>query len=696
MFSSLSLILDPPLKPSVPVKELRTTLDGKHWAFDDTTRPSRRSQPPVSAGVDLSRAPAKPRPPSPATSTIPSRVLFPSAELSAAPGSASLASGAPPFISQGGDISSSGPPPAVVRTADPLAGISLSSLSSAPASTSDGEEVDVDDTSDDGEATVIFHPRSTLAGIDVPSSPAGLDRSCVIFHPRSTSADGDVSSESSPESFDRSFFEDFVPLGLSGSDLLAGSSAVLLNTAAALNTTVRQMFSAESSRSQASQGRAEDTARDRTRAAGDLPPPDRNRGAGVPPRVQARVVDDDLLPPTKEQFADIQQRYAAVQRQLDDLLSARSVEQRAQAIEDELELRRKAAYESAGIAYSPRPRVSPSPAGSPRPAGPGRSTEYRISHKSIGFLRPADASHHPFEAMEGDVYVRPLAWLAHLSTKLDLKEDVHYKNQVLQVASECLMGRAAAWWTAVGPRMRSILLSDYTLELWHQQIQVLCQSKEQTRKDALRRAWQVDREECWDYVWDKAALFEELDTRDRPTGVALISEILDGLPPSLARMCRSEFSPNPTVSDLTRELQILVPRWRKDLGHTEDRPRSDTRHRDRDRPPRPLPGSRVTAPRPPLDPLTAERPPLSTSYDRSRIGMQPHPLTKKPTRCYTKPNGRTIYLSRNCSRCQEAHFDFEHDTLRPAARFGLDECGYEEWDWDSDTAIDDSVAKKLN
>lgn len=427
-----------------------------------------------------------------------------------------------------------------------------------------------------------------------------------------------------------------------------------------------------------------------------------------------RARNSQQLPPTQEQFADMQQKYASIQRQLDDLLSAQSADRRAQAIEDDLELRRKAAYESAGIAYSPRPRLSLSQAGSPRAPNVHRTVEYRVSHKSIGFLRPADASQHPFEAIAGDVYVRPLAWLAHLSTKLDLKEDFNYKNQVLQVASECLVGRTAAWWTAIGPRMRSILLTDYTLELWHQQIQVLCQSKEQTRKAALSRSWRIDQEECWNYVWDKAALFEELDARDRPTGVALISEILDGLPSSLARMCRSEFSPNPTVSDLTRELQILVPRWRKHFGHLDlwragphypdhDRPRFDLRPRDRDRSQRQLPsGSRLVVPRPSADPaavdrpLMSDRPPLATSYDRSRIGMKPHPLTRKPTRCYTKPNGRTIFLSRNCSRCQEAHFDFEHDSLKPSAHFGLDDCRYEEWEWDSDTVIDDSVTKKLN
>lgn len=87
-----------------------------------------------------------------------------------------------------------------------------------------------------------------------------------------------------------------------------------------------------------------------------------------------------------------------------------------------------------------------------------------MSHKSIGYLRPAESSNKPFEAVDGEVYVRPLAWLAHLRTKLGLKDDLQYWNQVLQVASECLVGRAAAWWTAIGQRMRIILLTDYTLE----------------------------------------------------------------------------------------------------------------------------------------------------------------------------------------------------------------------------------------
>lgn len=477
-----------------------------------------------------------------------------------------------------------------------------------------------------------------------------------------------------------SFLDDFVPRGISGSDLLAGSTAVihstssaLNHTATALNTTaaaVRQMFGSSSDRQAGPKATVGPDDTPRARAPGGAPPP-------APPPA-----------PTPQQFADLQLRYAALQRRVDELASRQSAEQRARAIDDEIEQRRQAAYEAANIPYSPRRPASPPAPGAPPPLGP-RNMEYRIAHKSIGYLRPADASLKPFEAVDGEVYVRPLAWLAHLRTKLELRDDFHYKNQVLQVASECLVGRAAAWWTAIGQRMRNMLLADYTLDLWHQHMQVLCQSREQTRKEAKHRSWQVDKEECWDYVWEKAALFEELEPRDRPSGMALISEMLDGLPASLARMSRTEFMPNPTVSELTRELQVLVPRWRKDFGREfgsgEREPGPHVRERNR----RPL------LPRAP-EQLSSDRASLHTSYDKSKIGSQPHPITKRPTRCYTKPNGKVIFLSRNCSRCNEGHFDFEHEALRATANFHIDADGYEEWHWDSDTIDDDAVLSKLN
>ena len=78
--------------------------------------------------------------------------------------------------------------------------------------------------------------------------------------------------------------------------------------------------------------------------------------------------------------------------------------------------------------------------------------------------------------------------------------------------------------------------------------------------------------------------------------------------------------------------------------------------------------------------------------------MRPHPLSNVITRCYTKPDGKVIFLSRNCSRCREAHFDFEHDALKPAAsaHLGFDEFGYEQWSRGSDDAGEEAAMKKLN
>lgn len=61
-------------------------------------------------------------------------------------------------------------------------------------------------------------------------------------------------------------------------------------------------------------------------------------------------------------------------------------------------------------------------------------------------------------------------------------------------------------------------------------MQVLCQSKDESRNVAMARTWRVGKEQCWDYVCVKVALLKELELGDHPTGVALIAEILDGLP----------------------------------------------------------------------------------------------------------------------------------------------------------------------
>lgn len=244
--------------------------------------------------------------------------------------------------------------------------------------------------------------------------------------PNRDSDDGEdtiiLRSKPDSPSLEHSFLDDFVPHGFTSSELLAGSNVVLQTTASALNTTasvVRHMFSSSDSRNPTTEDTSAarhmfgssnpatgNTARappkdDTPRTRADDQPRSSLRGDGVLPRDP---------PPTWEQFAEMQRKYAALQQQMDVLLARGSAEQQARSIDDEIEARRKAAYESAGLPYSPRARL-PSTASSRESLSSSisRTTEYRISHKSIGYLRPAEASNKPFEAVDGEVYVRPLA-----------------------------------------------------------------------------------------------------------------------------------------------------------------------------------------------------------------------------------------------------------------------------------------------
>ena len=71
----------------------------------------------------------------------------------------------------------------------------------------------------------------------------------------------------------------------------------------------------------------------------------------VPSSSAARPVVGDDLAPTRDQ---LQRRCAELQWQLDELAAQQTEVQRVRAIEEETENHRRAAYESAGIRYSPR------------------------------------------------------------------------------------------------------------------------------------------------------------------------------------------------------------------------------------------------------------------------------------------------------------------------------------------------------
>lgn len=102
-------------------------------------------------------------------------------------------------------------------------------------------------------------------------------------------------------------------------------------------------------------------------------------------------------------------------------------------------------------------------------------------------------------------------------------------------------------------------------------------------------------------------MFEDCEARDRPSGVSLITAIHDGIPASLARMSRTEFNPIPTVGDLTKELQIILPRWE------EDKDDEISKYSRKSRTPSSVSSTDDRRTR------GTHQPPLSESYDKSNI-----------------------------------------------------------------------------
>ena len=161
-----------PPPPVLPLKELCTTLDGRHWVLDGLKCTTCRSHPPGSrpppSGTEHSHAPLKPRPSLHfEPPLVPSRVLF----LDTSP---SLHSGSSPTSS----------------------------------------------------------PSDSYVNTDLcldPSDSDGSDHTIIL-------QSGPLSRAATSQSSDRSFLDDFVPYSFTGSELLAGFSAVLQSTASALYT----------------------------------------------------------------------------------------------------------------------------------------------------------------------------------------------------------------------------------------------------------------------------------------------------------------------------------------------------------------------------------------------------------------------------------------------------------------------------
>ena len=172
---------------------------------------------------------------------------------------------------------------------------------------------------------------------------------------------------------ERSFFDDFLPPGLSSARLIESSGAVTSAVTGAVTSAVTGAVASAVTGAVASASGAVRTSAvaavrtifdpdriDPDRSGPDTPDPDyvdpdRTNPDYFHPDTKSSSTDSstcDDMAPTQQQFTELQQQYEALKIQMDEMVSRQSADQRARAIDDDSERRRKEAYESAGLPYT--------------------------------------------------------------------------------------------------------------------------------------------------------------------------------------------------------------------------------------------------------------------------------------------------------------------------------------------------------
>ena len=188
---------------------------------------------------------------------------------------------------------------------------------------------------------------------------------------------------------------------------------------------------------------------------------------------------------------------------------------------------------------------------------------------------------------------------------------------------------------------------------------------------AHKRTWNPASETVETYFYNKYNLLTDA-FENRMDQAEICDAICEGLPLDFRAQIRTPLSINPKPEQLRRELMMFEYDYKS--MHVRQRGQSPSFS-----PSSPTSqfsfgssgSTRSTAPSsigsPPLVQRQQSRPPpLKDSYDPSCISQQPNPLeNNKVMQSYLLPDNATrIYLVRNCKKCGEGHFNFEHDAIK--------------------------------
>ncbi|KAK0519950.1 hypothetical protein OC835_007361 [Tilletia horrida] len=206
-------------------------------------------------------------------------------------------------------------------------------------------------------------------------------------------------------------------------------------------------------------------------------------------------------------------------------------------------------------------------------------------------------------------------------------------------------------------------------------------NRAELRKLARERRWDAKKESAMAYYFDKVQLVRQA-FGDTYQEASLAQDVADGLEPSMRAYIRLPTT-KPTLQQLQDAITEWEPTWRVVHGvhkatsspsATPDQPEgpSPTVPTTPARPPRsehrPAADRTQSAPRVLPSQTSASVATLSQSYDPSRIA----PAANGQPRMYRRPDStRVMRLNRNCSKCGQSHFDFEHEHLLTAGKIHM-------------------------
>ncbi|KAK0519985.1 hypothetical protein OC834_007193 [Tilletia horrida] len=256
-----------------------------------------------------------------------------------------------------------------------------------------------------------------------------------------------------------------------------------------------------------------------------------------------------------------------------------------------------------------------------------------------------------------------------------------WSEAVLAAVPDALTGHAAKWHASLTKQeVESVNSLDDLFAVMRRAFPI---NRAQLRTDARQRKWNPKTESAMNYFYDKVLLLRQA-FGDTYAEMALAQDVADGLEASMRAYVRLP-PENPTLQTLQDALAEWEPVWREVhavniVSDTDDKKDAPLMTRSQSEPAThaatPLSAPLPLLPAPPRPPRSEQRavapsspqwsktsasvPSLSQTYDPSRIV----PASNGQPRMYRRPDSsRVMRLNRNCGKCGQSHFDFEHDHL---------------------------------